>query len=97
MKRCALIKETPAAEFEETRTNPRAVTSTQPILIRNATLIDGNGSVVESCSVLLSNGVFTKIGHGVDIPEHAKVIDVGGRYVTPGIIDMVLVYYQEAC
>jgi hypothetical protein len=89
LKQCALLKETPVAEFDETRTNPRAVVSSQPILIRNATLIDGDGSVVESCSILLSNGIFTRIGHGVDIPEHAKVIDVGGRYVTPGLVDMV--------
>lgn len=89
LRQCALIKEAPVTAFEETRTNPRAVVSSQPILIRNATMIDGDGKIVEACSVLLTDGIFGEIGHGLDAPEHAKIIDVGGRYVTPGLIDMV--------
>ena len=90
LKQCALIKEAPVTAFEDTRTNPRAVASSQPILIRNATMIDGDGKIVEACSVLLADGIFSKIGHELIAPKHAKIIDVGGRYVTPGLIDMVL-------
>jgi hypothetical protein len=89
LRQCALIKEAPVATFEATRTNPRAVASSQPILIRNATMIDGDGKIVEACSVLFTDGIFSKIGHELHAPEHAKIIDVGGRYVTPGLIDMV--------
>ena len=89
LKQCALLQETPIAEYDEARTNPRAIPSSQPIVIRNATLIDGDGSTKEGCSILLSGGVFTKIDGRIEVPEHAKVIDVGGRYVTPGLVDMV--------
>ena len=89
LRQCARIKEAPVTVFEGTRTNPRAVASSQPILIRNATMIDGDGNIVEACSILLTDGIFSKIGHELDAPKHAKIIDVGGRYVTPGLVDMV--------
>ena len=52
-------------------------------------MIDGDGNIVEACSILLTDGIFSKIGHELDAPKHAKIIDVGGRYVTPGLVDMV--------
>jgi imidazolonepropionase-like amidohydrolase len=60
-----------------------------PTLIRNATVLDGEGGRIENGSVLLVNGKVEAVG-GADIaaPEGATVIDAVGKYVTPGIIDI---------
>ena len=58
-------------------------------LIRNATILDGEGGRIDNGSVLLVDGKVQAIG-GADLAatEGATVIDAQGRYVTPGIIDI---------
>jgi imidazolonepropionase-like amidohydrolase len=60
-----------------------------PTLIRNATVLDGEGGRIDNGSVLLVNGKVEAVG-GAEIaaPEGATVIDAGGHYVTPGVIDI---------
>jgi imidazolonepropionase-like amidohydrolase len=60
-----------------------------PTLIRNATILDGEGGRIDNGSVLLVNGKVEAVG-GAEIaaPDGAAVIDAAGRYVTPGIIDI---------
>ncbi len=60
-----------------------------PTLIRGATILDGEGGRIDNGSVLLVNGKVQAVG-GPDVgaPEGATVIEAGGRYVTPGIIDV---------
>jgi imidazolonepropionase-like amidohydrolase len=60
-----------------------------PTLIRNATVLDGEGGRIDNGSVLLVNGKVEVVG-GAEIaaPEGATVIDAGGHYVTPGVIDI---------
>jgi len=42
-------------------------------------------------SILLDQGLIAEISDNMDTPEKAKVIDVGGRYVSPGLVDMVCI------
>lgn len=62
----------------------------QMIAIRGATLIDGTGGSPISCAVILIEGerigVIGKCG-AVPIPKNAKIIDVRGKFVLPGLID----------
>src|SRR4249919_4155887 len=60
-----------------------------PTLIRNATVLDGEGGRIDNGSVLLVDGKVQAVG-GADLaaPEGATIIDAAGRYVTPGIIDI---------
>jgi imidazolonepropionase-like amidohydrolase len=58
-------------------------------LIKNATLIDGDGSILSGRSLLLSEGTVKVIGDDITAPKNCKVIEVGGRYVSPGLVDMV--------
>ena len=90
LKRCAAINERPVSIADNTRKNPRAVRGAPPILIKNATLIDGDGLTLESQEILLSDGIIVNIGHDLEHPNEAKVIHAGGRYVTPGLVDMVI-------
>lgn len=57
-------------------------------VIRNAIVYDGTGKKYAPGAVRLENGRVAEIGADVAVPAGATVIDAGGRYVTPGIIDI---------
>ena len=89
---CA-IKEKPKPGSVRIAQNPFPSTyhayGSVPTLIRGATVLDGEGGRIDNGSVLLINGKVEAVG-GADLgaPDGAMVIDAGGRYVTPGIIDV---------
>lgn len=56
------------------------------ILIKNATIHVGNGNVISNGSILIHNGKIEKVGTNVDTPVDAKVYDVKGKQVYPGLI-----------
>ena len=56
------------------------------IVIRNATVFDGNGNKFQNFDVHFSNGEIQAIGLRL-VTDGAKEIDGTGKYVTPGIID----------
>jgi hypothetical protein len=89
LAQCAAIKSQPVSSADANRRNPRAVQSAPPVLIKNATLIDGDGSILSGRSILLSEGIVKEIGDDITAPENCKVVEVGGRYVSPGLVDMV--------
>ncbi|MDN5864345.1 MAG: amidohydrolase [Gammaproteobacteria bacterium] len=60
----------------------------QPTLIEHATIFTGTGEKIEDGSILLVDRKIAAIGHDLDVPEGAVVIDAGGKFVTPGIIDV---------
>ncbi|MEO0818750.1 MAG: amidohydrolase [Pseudomonadota bacterium] len=57
------------------------------LFITGGTILDGVGGMLESGSVIVTDGRVTAIGADLEAPEGAEVIDAGGRWVTPGIID----------
>ena len=56
------------------------------IIIRNATVFDGNGNKFQNFDVHFSNGKIQAIGLRL-VTDGAKEVDGTGKYVTPGIID----------
>ena len=56
------------------------------IVIRNATVFDGNGNKFQNFDVHFSNGKIQAIGLRL-VTDGAIEIDGTGKYVTPGIID----------
>lgn len=58
-----------------------------PVLITNATILDGEGNLIEDGSLLLQNGKIVALGADIEAPDGAETIDATGRWVTPGIID----------
>jgi imidazolonepropionase-like amidohydrolase len=56
-------------------------------LITNAVFIDGTGEATDANSMLMTDGRITAIGTDLSA-DGAAVLDAGGRYVTPGIIDI---------
>jgi len=59
-----------------------------PTLVRGATVIDGEGGLIQDGSVLFADGKVVAVGRTLDAPAGATVIDAAGKWVTPGIIDI---------
>lgn len=70
-------------EFPSTYT-PMA---SETMLITNAVLIDGTGEATDATSLLVVDGRISAVGNDLDAGD-ATVMDAGGRFVTPGIIDI---------
>lgn len=56
-------------------------------LITNASIIDGTGDASSANSVLVMDGRISAIGTDLSA-DGATVLDAGGRFITPGIIDI---------
>lgn len=61
--------------------------ASEPTLITNAVIIDGTGKATDANSILMVDNRIAAIGRDLS-NEDAKVLDAGGRFVTPGIIDI---------
>ena len=90
---CATPKEPPKPGSFRIKDNPFPSTyhpyGGVPTLIRGATILDGEGGRIDNGSILLLDGKVEAIGETeIRAPEGATVIDAGGKYVTPGIIDV---------
>jgi imidazolonepropionase-like amidohydrolase len=62
----------------------------KPLLITNATVLTGTGARIENGNILLRDGRIAAVGPGpLDTAGDAvETIDAGGRWVTPGLIDV---------
>lgn len=63
------------------------------LILRNVTLIDGDGRVAEDMSLIMRGGIIEKIEKDSRIAdtvlsEDDKVMHLNGRYLTPGLIEM---------
>jgi imidazolonepropionase-like amidohydrolase len=59
----------------------------QPIALRGATIHTVTNGVIENGTILFSNGVITAVGADVQIPAGARIVDVTGKHIYPGLID----------
>ena len=56
-------------------------------LLRGGTVMTAAGQVIPNGQVLMVDGRIAAVGATVDAPANATVVDVTGRWVTPGVID----------
>ena len=59
----------------------------EKILIKNANILTGRGDSIEGASILMNENKIIAIGNNLDSSD-AVIIDVEGKWVTPGIIDI---------
>src|SRR5690242_16298461 len=57
------------------------------LVIQNATILTVTHGVIEHGSILIRDGKIAEVGTNVRAPKDAQVIDAGGQFVMPGIID----------
>ena len=60
----------------------------KPVLLKGATLYDGNGGTIEDSRILIEGGRIIAVGSkDMQVPDHAEVIDLTGKFITPGLVD----------
>ncbi len=59
----------------------------QSVLLTNATILTGTGVRLNDADILLVNGKIMQVGSDLSA-GNAKVIDMTGKWITPGIIDV---------
>lgn len=80
-------KETIAFELPTAFPSTYTPMPSETTLITNAVIIDGTGTASDANSMVMIDGRISAIG--VDLSaDDAAVLDAGGRFVTPGIIDI---------
>ena len=57
------------------------------VIIKNATVMTVTHGNIPNGSVYIKDGKIAAVGENVNAPATATVIDAGGRYLTPGIVD----------
>lgn len=57
-------------------------------MIRNATVLLGNGKRLDDADVLMSDGKIKAVGQDLTLPANVEELDANGKWVTPGIIDV---------
>jgi len=58
------------------------------VALVGGTVVDGSGSAARPGDVLIADGVIAAVGDIGAIPARARVLDVSGRWVAPGWIDV---------
>jgi len=58
------------------------------LAIVNATLLPVSGPTVPKGTLLVRDGKIAAVGANVTVPAGVEVVDAGGRYLMPGIIDV---------
>jgi imidazolonepropionase-like amidohydrolase len=85
---CSALLTVPAALLADTAKSPAVAAEASPIiLIQNATLLTVSHGTIERGSILIKDGKIAEVGGSVKAPKDAQVIDAGGQFVMPGIID----------
>ena len=57
------------------------------LLIQNANIASEDDNTLTSASVLVENGVITRVAEDIEAPEGAKVIDAQGKILMPAMFD----------
>ena len=60
----------------------------EPVLLRNATVLTGTGQRLDQADVLMRDGRIAQVGSGLQAEPGVRVIDASGKWITPGIIDV---------
>jgi len=64
-----------------------APTAHHDVVIKNAVVMTVTHGNIENASIYIRDGKISAVGENVNAPANATVIDAGGKYVTPGIVD----------
>lgn len=73
-----------AAEAQVRMTVPP---QTQAVALRGATIHTVTNGVIQNGTIVLNGGKIVAVGANVTIPAGAKVVDVTGKHIYPGLID----------
>ena len=58
------------------------------VVIHTSKLLDGRGAAMSNADIVVENGRITRVGPAAAVPKGAREIDLRGRTVMPGLIDV---------
>ena len=58
------------------------------VVIHTSKLLDGKGTMMSNADIVVVNGRITRVGPAAAVPKGAREIDLRGRTVLPGLIDV---------
>jgi imidazolonepropionase-like amidohydrolase len=92
LKRISLLLVLSIAASSQTATKskmPPQATKTQPVVLRGGKLLTITHGIIENGVLVMQNGKITAVGTSgsVSVPRDARVVDVTGMTVYPGLID----------
>lgn len=94
LTQCALNQKRPVVDRNLASSRLAALSSTGiRTVLHNATLINGDGKITHDCIIEMQDGIFTTISKATPealelVSSNDKLVDLHGRIVTPGLIDM---------
>ncbi len=62
-------------------------TAPEDVLLRNGRILPVSGPLIDGGDILIRGGKIAAIGRGLSAPAGARVVDLAGKFVMPGIID----------
>lgn len=76
-------------------TADQETTTSTVTVLKGAKVFLGNGEVLEYGVIVVKEGIIAAIGgKETAIPDNAEVIDVAGKYITPGLVDAHMHFSQ---
>ncbi|UCD61523.1 MAG: amidohydrolase family protein [Flavobacteriaceae bacterium] len=63
--------------------------------LKGATIFDGNGNSIPNGIIVIKNGKIEAVGdESIPIPGNSAIIDLSGKFITPGLIDAHVHFFQ---
>ncbi|HZN63598.1 MAG TPA: hypothetical protein VFC90_14440, partial [Planctomycetota bacterium] len=70
------------------RPNPRLQDpASKALVLANVRIHTVSGPIIDGGSILIENGRIKAVGKSISIPSDAKILDLAGRVVIPGLVD----------
>lgn len=83
----ALALLTVGATFASAQVRMTVAPQSQPVVLRGATIHTMANGVITNGSIVLDGGKIVAIGQDVEVPRGARIVDVSGKHIYPGLID----------
>lgn len=61
---------------------------TQDLALQGGTVIDVSTGTARPATVLVRDGMIQAVSEGLAVPDGARVVDVSGRWIIPGLVEM---------
>lgn len=82
-----LVSASASAASLEAQVRMTVPVQSEPIALQGATIHTVSDGVIENGTIVFEDGVIVAIGTDVEVPAGARVVDVTGKHIYPGLID----------
>src|SRR5262245_9984664 len=89
--RCGEAASRPGTAANRGNERPRRSRSERPmydLLLKGGTVVDPSTKLDGTIDIAVENGTIARIAPAIDAGEAARTVDVAGKIVTPGLIDL---------